>query len=348
MSTLTTDELNTDRRSLWARIRVFLPWLLGAGAAVYSILRPETASAAAWFAARNLAYVSPMIIIGIVLTAGITASGSMALIRTAFTGRELRMLVVASLIGALTPVCGVTVLPLVAGLLAGGVPLAPIMAFWLSSPVTDPGMLAITAGTLGWTFAVGKTVSAFGAGVFGGLCVLLLTGRGALQAPARPGVAETLSAPGCNACVSDTLCWQFWREPARRQAFRSTATASARLMLVWLTGAFVAEFFLKGFLSADILSAYVGDGNAFAVPLAALVGAPIYLDGYAALPLVRGLIDGGMGAGAAMSFLIAGGIISAWAALPVLALVRTPVFVLYVVLAVISAMLAGWGFELFV
>ncbi len=49
-----------------------------------------------------------------------------------------------------------------------------------------------------------------------------------------------------------------------------------------------------------------------------------------------------------MAFLIAGGIISAWAALPVLALVRTPVFLLYVLLAVISAMLAGWGFELFV
>ena len=51
-----------------------------------------------------------------------------------------------------------------------------------------------------------------------------------------------------------------------------------------------------------------------------------------------------MADGAAMAFLISGGIISAWAAVPVFALVRTPVFMAYVVLAVISSMLAGWAY----
>lgn len=344
MSTVTSDYPVKAPSSLKARARAVLPWLVAAAAVVFTVANPQTAWEAATFAARNLLYVSPMIIIGIVLTAGITASGSMALISASFTGRQGRMIVVASLIGALTPVCGVTVLPLVAGLLSGGVPLAPIMAFWLSSPVTDPGMLAVTAGTLGLTFAVGKTTAAFGAGLFGGVCVLLLTRRGALQAPARAAVAQKLAADGCADCVSSRLYWQFWREPERRAAFVRTARNSARLMVIWLSGAFVAEYFLQGFLSAGGLAAYVGDDNGFAVPLAALVGAPIYLDGYAALPLVRGLMDGGMGQGAAMAFLISGGIISAWAALPVLALVRTPVFLLYIVLAVMSAMLAGWAF----
>lgn len=84
-----------------------------------------------------------------------------------------------------------------------------------------------------------------------------------------------------------------------------------------------------------------------AIPMAALLGAPIYLDGYAALPLIRGLIEGGMGGGAAMTLLVAGGIISAWAAIPVFALVRLPVFGLYILLAVLSAMVAGWGFAAF-
>lgn len=346
MSTLSPQDCSEVRPSFRAQVRTLLPWILAGGAAVYAVLHPTTAAAAAWFAAGNLASVAPMIILGIILTAGITASGSMALIRAAFTGRPLRMVFVASGIGALTPVCGVTVLPLVAGLLAGGVPLAPIMAFWLSSPVTDPGMLAITAGTLGMSFAIGKTVAAFCAGVFGGLCVLALIRHGALKDPARPGVAAHISAPGCSACVSDRLLWCFWQEPERRVAFVETARRSARLMVLWLTGAFVAEFFLRDLLPAGALATYVGEGQAFAVPLAALVGAPVYLDGYAALPLVRGLIDNGMGQGAAMAFLVAGGIISAWAALPVLALVRIPVFLLYVMLAVLSAMVAGWGFAL--
>ncbi len=344
MSTIANELPETPRPSVKARVKAAIPWLVAAAALTFAALNPQTAWEAIVFAGRNLLYVSPMIIIGILLTAGITASGSMALISASFSGRQGRMILVASLIGALTPVCGVTVLPLVAGLLTGGVPLAPIMAFWLSSPVTDPGMLAVTAGTLGLTFAVGKTAAAFGAGLFGGVVVLMLTRRGALQAPARAEVARKLAADGCSDCVSARLYWRFWREAERRAAFARTALNSARLMLMWLTGAFVVEYFLQGFLSAGGLAAYVGDDNGFAVPLAALAGAPIYLDGYAALPLVRGLMDGGMGQGPAMAFLIAGGIISAWAALPVLALVRTPVFLLYVGLAVISAMLAGWSF----
>ncbi len=318
-----------------------------AAALLSAALEPRAALEAARFALHNLMLVSPMIIIGIVLTAGITASGSMALIASAFTGRELRMIAVASLIGALTPVCGVTVLPLVAGLLAASVPLAPVMAFWLSSPITDPGMLAVTAGTLGFDFAVGKTLAAFAAGALGGVVTLGLTRGGLLSRPARAIPAIPLCPTACGDGGQVGICWTFWREAERRAAFRTSALASAKLMLIWLTAAFVAEYFLRDLLPPDLLGRFVGSDNEFAVPIAALVGAPIYLDGYAALPLVRGLIDAGMGQGAAMAFLIAGGIISAWAAIPVFALVRLPVFALYIVLAVISAMLAGWGFGAF-
>lgn len=58
-----------------------------------------------------------------------------------------------------------------------------------------------------------------------------------------------------------------------------------------------------------------GAPSGWATPWAVLVGTPIYLDGYAALPLVRGLIDLGMTPGAAMAFLVAGGITSPYASI---------------------------------
>ena len=102
------------------------------------------------------------------ITAALTATGSMSLLVSAFEKNQVRAIVVISLIGAVLPVCGVSVLPLVAGLLGAGVPLAPVMAFLLSSPVTDTQMLAITISTLGWNFAVGKTLSAMAIGIVGG------------------------------------------------------------------------------------------------------------------------------------------------------------------------------------
>ena len=79
-------------------------------------------------------------------------------------------------------------------------------------------------------------------------------------------------------------------------------------------------------------------------PVAALLAAPLYLDGYAALPQVRALLDRGMAEGAAMAFLISGGIICVWTAVPVFALVRWPVFLAYIAMALAGSTLAGWGY----
>lgn len=316
-------------------------WLAGAAAlALAAVAMPQTVSAATAFALVNLLAIAPAIAIGLALTAAATASGVTAAIAPCFRGRTWRMIVLAALVGALAPVCGISVLPLVAALLAAGIPLAAVMAFWLASPVTDPGMFAITAATLGIDFAIGKTLAAFAVGLFGGAATTLLARYGALQQPLRPNWRQAAGG-GCDAAPS--LAWRFWRDPARRALFGRTLVATGGLMLKWLALAFLAEYLLRRFVPQDWIAGLTGDGNPLAVPLAALIGAPLYLDGNAALPLVRGLTDAGMSTGAAMALLVAGGITSAWAAIPVFALVRLPVFLLYLGLAVSGAMLCGWA-----
>ncbi len=329
--------------------QTIMKWLALIAVAPATILWPGHAWAALVFSLEHLLLILPVILLGLGLSAGIQASGSMALIAAAFQGRPLRMIFLAAFIGALTPVCGVSVLPLVAGLLAGGVPLAPIMAFWLSSPITDPGMLAVTAGTLGPEFAIGKTTAAFAVGLLGGGVTALCLGLGWFRAPAKPSLSAHTGAQACGSesscgAASSELVWRFWRRPERRKVFAQIALSNGRLMLVWLFFAFSAEYALQQLLPPGFVGLFAGSDDWWAVPAAAVVGAPIYLDGYAALPLIRGLIDGGMDQGAAMAFLIAGGITSAWAAIPVFALVRLPVFLFYLVMAVLSAMLSGWAF----
>ena len=319
--------------------------LLGA---LVLVMFPYTAVDAARFALHNLLLMLPIMLFAGGLTAAITASGATALIAAVFQGRELHMIFWAAFVGALTPVCGVSVLPLVAGLLAAGVPLAPIMAFWLSSPITDPAMLTITVATLGLPFAIGKTAAAFLIGIFGGISILIMVRSGYLQSPTKSSASlQHISNRSCDSSDCATINWRFWQERGRRQIFRDVVTNTLRLMLIWLSVAFVAEYFLKLYLPDTFLLPYVGRDSVWAVPLAATIGTPIYLDGYAALPLIRGLIDSGMRPDAAMAFIVAGGITSAWAAIPVFALVRLPVFAIYLALAVSGSMLAGWGFGFF-
>lgn len=330
-----------DRRNS----RFLILFVLGCGSAlVITMFWPEHIIPAAIIIIWGLVVVAPIVIPGVLIAAWIIASGADTHISQAFEGRTARAILAASLIGAITPVCGVTVLPLMAGLLAAGIPLAPIMAFWLSSPITDPAMLATTAATLGLPFAIGKTFAAFGLGIFGGTVTALFARRDwALNALRDNGLARQLSATRCAA--DQPFNPRVWQTPDRRHSFAKQAWATTRLILICLIPAFAAEYALNKVLTPGSLAAYVGEDQWWAIPAAVFVGAPAYIDGYAALPLTRSLIENGMSQGAAMAFLVSGGVVSIWGAMAIAPVLKLKPFLLYLGLAVIGSLAAGYIFE---
>lgn len=336
-----TDQSITTQKNTRRQVFVLLGIALAGGAI---LLWPGHALGAAEFVVWGLLSVAPIVIPGIFLAAWIIASGADTRIAGVFEARMLRAVLAASLIGALTPVCGVTVLPMMVGLLAAGVPLAPIMAFWLSSPITDPAMLATTAATLGWSFAIGKTLAAFGIGVFGGsVTALFATCPWAQSALRSRGIAQNLAQSRCG----DDRPFEprVWKTADRRAAFGTQFRATSRLILICLIPAFAAEYALNAALTPGSLAAYVGEDQWWAIPAAVFVGAPAYIDGYAALPLTRGLIDNGMSQGAAMAFLISGGVVSIWGAMAIAPVLKPKPFFLYLLLAIIGSLIAAYVFE---
>ncbi len=287
----------------------------------------------------------PYIAGAVLLIASLKATGATALVTRAFEGRETRMIVLAALLGGLAPFCSCEVIPLIAGLLAVGVPLSAIMAFWLSSPLIDPSTLLITAAALGWDFAAGKAAAAVGLGLFGGFGVRSLVRRGAFAEPARQGVGGCGSV--CEFGEGETM-WRFWREPARRIAFRAEAFANARFLVKWLALAYLIEALLVAYVPADTIAGVVGGEGIAPIALGALVGAPAYINGYAAPALVAGLMEQGMGPGAAMSFMVAGSVTCVPAMVAVWSLVRRQVFVAYLCFGVAGAILSGVLFAAFV
>lgn len=308
-------------------------------------LAPQTTGDLTGFVLGSLVAVAPLIIPGILLTAWIAASGAGSLIARAFQGNMAGMVLMAAIVGAITPVCGVAVLPLLAGLLSVGVPLAPIMAFWLSSPITDPTMLAATGAMLGPGFALGKTLAAFGLGLFGGYVTVFYA--------ARPWYGDALRRNTMTAALQDRACTgpatfepAFWRFADRRITFGRETWAITRLLLICLVPAFAAEFALNAVLQPDMLTAYLGPGAWWAVPAAVFVGAPAYVDGYAALPLARSLIAHGVSPGTAMAFLVSGGVVSIWGAMAILPVLRIQPFLLFLALAIVGSLASGWLYDL--
>ena len=287
----------------------------------------------------------PFFAIAIGIAAFARASSADLLIAKAFGGNPVRATIAAALVGAISPFCSCGVIPLIAAMLGAGVPLAPVMAFWIASPIMDPEMFVLTAAGIGPTFAVAKTVAAAVMGLFAGLAVLVIQRHGGLGDPLRAEIGGCCDS-GCTAARPKQVSWKFWRERWRVEAFNAEAIAIGVFLGKWLTLAFFLESLMLAYVSSDWIAAYVGADNPFAIPLAAIVGAPSYLNGYAAIPLVSGLLEIGMTPGAAMAFTAAGAVSSIPAAIAVWALVKKPVFALYLALGLTGAMMSGLVYQL--
>ena len=301
---------------------------------------PAQGVASLRFVSGNVAGTAPFLLLSIALAAYAGATGADNLIARAFSGSPVRMIVLAALAGALSPFCSCGVIPLIAALLTMGVPLSAVMAFWLASPIMDPSMFVLTAGVLGTPFAIAKTLAALGIGLLGGAVTHSIMRAGGLADPLRDGVGNGGCA-GAKVRSAKPVVWRFWTEPARVDRFRREAVKTTLFLLKWLTLAFLLESLMLAYVPAEWVAGVVGGDGIGAVALATLVGVPAYMNGYAALPLVGGLMSQGMDAGAGMAFLVAGGVTSLPAAVAVFALVRRSVFGLYVGLSLGGAFLAG-------
>jgi uncharacterized protein len=331
---------------LWPRLR---PWAVGMFTlALFAVIaassRPQ-ATATLQFAASSLVTVAPFLVASAAMAAWAQASGADAVIARAFSGHPARMILMGALLGALSPFCSCGVVPIIAALLGMGVPLAPVMAFWLASPIMDPEMFLITWGILGVDFAIAKTLAAIGLGIYGGMVVLMLsshTGPDILRPSAGGGSCSARAL----ARGTKPIVWKFWRDTPRRALFGLNFGRTLRFLLQWLLLAFVLESLMLSYVPAEVIAMHLGGAGLTPIILATLFGIPAYMNGYAALPLVSGLMEQGLQPGAALAFLVAGGVTSIPAAMAVWALVRLPVFLLYLGLSLSGAFLAGLAFNL--
>lgn len=329
--------------SLWSKER---PWLaFGAVMLLIAFLDSGQLGPSMSKVIGALISIAPFLAASILLAAWAGATGADNLIARAFTGAPATMIVMGALAGGLSPFCSCGVIPLIAALLAIGVPLTPVMAFWLASPLMDPSMFVLTAGVLGMEFAIAKTLIAVGMGVLGGSIVHLVIRSGGLVDPLRAGVGNG-GCGGAKVRAPKAPVWRFWHDPARIVKFRQEALKTFLFLFKWLSLAFLLESLMLAYVPAEMVTQTLGGSGLMPILIATLVGVPAYFNGYAALPLIGTLIGQGMQPGAGMAFLVAGGVTSLPAAIAVWALVKTRVFALYIAVSLGGAFATGVLFHL--
>ena len=116
---------------------------------------------------------------------------------------------IVTAIGAFSPFCSFTVIPLIRRFLIAGVPLSAVMAFWIASPSMDPEIYALSAAQLGLPIATARLIGALVLSFGAGLIVLALERRGRFADPLLDSTEEKAPAKSCSqetVTVPETAC----------------------------------------------------------------------------------------------------------------------------------------------
>ncbi|MBL0715515.1 MAG: permease [Desulfosarcina sp.] len=319
------------------------------GIILVGFLDPGQVKVSLRFMRKALIGIAPFFTMAIALAGFAKASGLDQTLARVFSGKPWVTIVAAATTGALSPFCSCGVIPVMAAMLRAGVPLAPVMAFCIASPVMDPEIFIITAAGISLEFAVAKTITAVGIGLLAGFTIYGLQRFGWLQQALRLSLGGTSCCSGGAAKENGSaVTWRFWQDDTRRQVFFKEILSTGWFLGKWLTVAFFLESLMMAYIPPEWITRLLGGDTWTAIPLAALVGIPAYMNGFAAVPLVGGLMQMGMAPGAGLAFMTAGAVSSIPAALAVYALVRRPVFMLYLFLGFVGSVSAGliytlWG-----
>lgn len=265
----------------------------------------------------------PFLIISVVAAAALNVY-----VGTERLGRWLRRRTGVAVLGAValasaTPFCSCGTTAVALGLIATSAPWAPVVTFMVASPLTSPSELVLSAGLLGWPFALiffGGTVVL---GLAAGGVTALVERAGWLEGQARmaptcaeaagssctapaPSPAPALSMGPGAAAITEVLGPRPLHERWRLAAFGRELVTTGRRLAVFFFGFTAVGYLMIEAIPTAWLQGLLGGDSPMAVVFAALLGIPVYINTEGSLPLVASLMDGGMGPGPAMAFLVTG------------------------------------------
>jgi uncharacterized membrane protein YraQ (UPF0718 family) len=263
----------------------------------------------------------------------------------AFHGRQLASVPVAAGTGAVSPLCSCGVIPAIAAMLAAGIPLAPIMAFWITSPLMSPESFVLTYSILGSEMAVARLVATLVIGLIAGYLTLYLMHRGLMEPDVLKDfggagtVKEDLQEVEKKLEKSQLILLRFFQ-------FLINVKDMGIFIGKYILLAFVLEAFIVRYVPMVWVAGVLGSGNEAGPLLAALVGIPAYASSISAMPVVRGLMDLGMDKGTALAFMIGGAATSIPAMAAVFSIVKRKVFFLYLAYSMLGAIASGYIYRL--
>ncbi len=220
-------------------------------------------------------------------------------IRKKLSGAGVFGNIVAAGFGALTPFCACSTIPMTVGFLNAGVPFGSTMSFLIASPLLNPIILGMLGAMVGIKAMIAYFAIAFLCSILFGF---LLEKIGAQKYVKNVRLKPAPCCAGSHEVV-DKRSLPFKRK--LKVAF-SGAWGSLRPIMGYLLVGVALGAGIYGYMPQDFVMKIAGPDNPFAIPVAAILGIPLYIRAETAIPIGLALMGKGMSIGAVISLIIGG------------------------------------------
>ena len=239
--------------------------------------------------------------------------------------------VTAALLGAITPFCSCSTLPMMVGLLRANAAFGPVMTFLFTSPLLNPVLIALLWMMFGIKLTLIYSSGVLGVAILSGVLLQQFNFQRFVTLPANTCTAGNIPAG------TPALTWR----STLRQAIQQTRSFVPHLALGVAVGAVV-----HGYVPASVLQNMSADNPWWLIPAAALAGILLYVRASSMLPIAASLVAKGVSLGAVMSLTIGG----AGASLPELIILkrlfRWPLMSAFVLVVLGTACVTGYSINL--
>ena len=200
--------------------------------------------------------------------------------------------VLAALLGVVTPFCSCSACPLFIGFVEAGIPLGVTFSFLISSPMVNEVALVLLFGLFGWEIAAIY--------LFTGLIVAIVAGIIIGRLNMERYVADYVWEIRMGEAEVPTMTWR-----ERFQYAKGYVKEILSKIWIYVLGGIAVGALVHGYVPQDFLLKYAGPNNPLAVPIAVILGVPLYSNAAGVIPIVQALMAKGLPLGTTLAFMMA-------------------------------------------
>ena len=280
----------------------------------------------------------PYLVFGIILSTLVKTLISKQRMANFFSKRNhMATILLASMIGVVSPIGSYIIIPMSAALLGIGVPLPVLMALMVSSPLISPNLFVLTAGAMGMEMAILRVMAAFFLGSIAGYATLWLERIQFLN-------------PGSVLKENQSFSIENFTDTGRERTiggFLHELYKMARYVSKFFFLAIVLAAGIKIAVNPSIIVRLFDSDNILSVILSTGAGVPFYVCGGAAIPVVQQLADLGMSKGAVLAYFISGPITKISNLVIIHAAFKRIILIEYLAIGMLGAAILGSLYNLF-